>query len=87
MTQYILRRLLLMIPVALLVTIGIFVLVRLEASCGGHREIPRSAPAFVESGKAYCAVAGSLDFVKSGFRFSRNAVSASLASGERSRTA
>jgi hypothetical protein len=33
---------------------------------------------------AYFAVAGSLDFVKSGFRFSRNADSASLASAERS---
>ena len=51
------------------------------------RESSQCPSAFVESGKTYVAVAGSLDFVKSGFRFSRNAVSASLASGERSRTA
>src|SRR5439155_8576009 len=36
------------------------------------RESSRCPSAFVESGKAYFAVAGSLDFVKSGFRFSRN---------------
>ena len=58
-----------------------------DSNCPFLRGCFHVRPRGIAAPGAFYATAASFDFVKSGFRFWRNAVSASLASGERRRTA
>ena len=58
----------------------------IEASCGRRRGNSRVALRICTHGKAYFAVAGRSDLLKSGGLFSRNADIASLASADRTRS-